>query len=62
MPAALAADLSAHVTNGGIHVDDALKFEAVGEQNRRNVEGKLNGGGRKVEASTTNGGIHIRAK
>jgi len=62
VPAALAADLSAHVTNGGIHVDDALKFEAVGEQNRRNVQGKLNGGGRRVEVSTTNGGIAIHAK
>jgi len=62
VPAALAADLSAHVTNGGIQVDDALKFEAVGEQNRRNVQGKLNGGGHRVDVSTTNGGIAIHAK
>ena len=62
VPTATAAEVSAHVTNGGIHVDDALKFEAVGEQNRRNVEGKLNGGGPRVEASTTNGGISIHAK
>jgi hypothetical protein len=62
VPAALTADLSAHVTNGGIHVDDALKFEAVGEQSRRSVQGKLNGGGRRVDVSTTNGGITIHAK
>jgi DUF4097 and DUF4098 domain-containing protein YvlB len=62
VPAATAADLSAHVTNGGIHVDDALKFQAVGDQNRRNVAGKLNGGGTKIEASTTNGGIHVSAR
>jgi DUF4097 and DUF4098 domain-containing protein YvlB len=62
VPVATAADFEAHVTNGGIHVDDALKFEAVGQQNRRNVSGKLNGGGAKIEASTTNGGIHVSAR
>ena len=62
VPSNLSADLSAHVTNGGIHVDDVLKFEAVGQQTRRSVEGKLNGGGRRLEASTTNGGIRIHAK
>jgi hypothetical protein len=62
VPAATAAELSAHVTNGGIGVDDALKFEAVGGQNRRNVAGMLNGGGPRIEASTTNGGISIHAK
>jgi len=62
VPGATAAEIAARVTNGGIHVDDALKFEAVGEQNRRNVQGKLNGGGPRVEASTTNGGISVHAK
>jgi hypothetical protein len=62
LPAATPADLAARVTNGGIHLDDALKFEAVGERNRRSVQGKLNGGGARVEVSTTNGGISVHAK
>jgi DUF4097 and DUF4098 domain-containing protein YvlB len=62
VPAGVAADLSARVTNGGIHVDDALKFEATGEQTRRRVEGKLNGGGRRIEVATTNGGISLHAQ
>jgi len=62
VPAAVAADLSAHVTNGGIHVDDALKFQATGEQTRRRVEGKLNGGGQRIEVATTNGGISLHAQ
>jgi hypothetical protein len=62
VPGDTKADLSAHVVNGGIHVDDALKFEPVGEQNRRQVEGRLNGGGNRIEVSTTNGGVSVSSK
>jgi DUF4097 and DUF4098 domain-containing protein YvlB len=62
VPADTKADLAARVVNGGIHVDDALRLERQGEQSRRHLEGRLNGGGPRIEASTTNGGIHITTK
>ena len=61
LPSDAKADVSAHVTNGSIGLDN-LKLEAVGDQSRRHVEGTLNGGGARVELSTTNGGIHLAGK
>lgn len=61
IPADSKADVTAHVVNGGIGVDN-LKLETVGAQSHRRVEGRLNGGGAKVELSTTNGGIHLAGK
>jgi hypothetical protein len=55
-------DVSARVTNGGVRVDDGLPIEVVGERSRRRLEGKLNGGGPRVELSTTNGGVSISAR
>lgn len=55
------ADVTAHVTNGGISVDH-LKLETVGDQSRRHVEGRINGGGAHIELSTTNGGIRLAGK
>ena len=61
IPADSKADVTAHVVNGGIGVDN-LKLETVGDQSRRRVEGRLNGGGARIELSTTNGGIHLAGK
>jgi putative adhesin len=61
IPADSKADVTAHVVNGGISVEN-LKLETVGTQSRRRVEGRVNGGGARVELSTTNGGIHLAGK
>ena len=60
LPEAAKADLSATVTNGSISVT-GLKLETT-EENRRHVEGKLNGGGTAIELRTTNGSIRVRAR
>jgi hypothetical protein len=60
LPQAARADISARVTNGGLHTDN-LTLD-VQEQSRRRLEGKLNGGGSRVELVTTNGGIRIRGQ
>ncbi len=52
------AEVRARCTNGRIAVDD-LPFTAVGEQNRRRVDGTLNGGGGRIELQTTNGGVTL---
>jgi len=36
-----------------------LPFVAEGEQNRRRVDGTLNGGGARIELQTTNGGVSL---
>jgi Putative adhesin len=61
LPKNAAANLSARVVNGGLGVDN-LQLEAVGEQTRRRLEGKLNGGGPLIDLGTTNGGIHLTGK
>ena len=58
MPATAGADLSARVTNGAISLDD-VTLEANGTTSRRRVEGRVNGGGPRVELETTNGSIRI---
>ena len=60
VPADIKADVSVRVTNGGIGVDN-LQVETT-EQNRRHLEGRINGGGPRIELSTTNGGIHLTGK
>jgi hypothetical protein len=57
LPQAAQADISARVTNGGLHTDN-LSLD-VQEQSRRRLDGRLNGGGSRVELVTTNGGIRI---
>ena len=52
------ATISARVTNGGINTS-GLDVERTGEQNRRRLEGTLNGGGARVSLETTNGGVRI---
>jgi hypothetical protein len=55
LPADAKASLSASCTNGGIEVD-GLSVEEI-EKSRRRLEARLNGGGTRIEVSTTNGGI-----
>lgn len=61
LPDTAKADLSASCTNGGIDVS-GVKVEPSGEQSRRRLEGRINGGGTPIELRTTNGGIRVRAR
>ena len=55
------ADLQATCTNGGIDVT-GLELDVEGERTRRRLDGRLNGGGPRIDVSTTNGAIEIRGK
>ena len=59
LPAAAKADLSAQCRNGVVTVE-GLQIETFGEQSRRAVNCRLNGGGPPVDVETTNGAIRIR--
>ena len=61
LPDTAKATLSATCTNGAIDVS-GLKLDLMGEQSRRRVRGRLNGGGTPVELTTTNGAIHVRLR
>jgi hypothetical protein len=58
LPADSRATINARVTNGGINTT-GLNLELTGEQNRRRLEGTLNGGGARVSLETTNGGVRL---
>ena len=58
LPADSKADVTARCVNGGISVE-GLGVEVIGEQSRRKLEGKLNGGGARVNLETVNGGVKI---
>jgi hypothetical protein len=58
LPRESQADITARCVNGGITIN-GLDLEIVGEQTRRKVQGKLNGGGARVTLQTTNGGVRI---
>lgn len=60
LPADAKGDLSLQTVNGGIDTG-SLRVELVGEQSRRRVEGRLNGGGPRVRVETVNGGVHLKA-
>jgi DUF4097 and DUF4098 domain-containing protein YvlB len=55
------ASISARITNGGIDTS-GLTLDTVGEQNRRRLEGRLNGGGPRIELEGVNGGIRISSR
>lgn len=61
MPSTAKADVSASCTNGTIEID-GFTFEPVGEQSRRRVRGRLNGGGTPVSVTTTNGTIRVSGR
>lgn len=61
LPTTAKATISARITNGGIDTD-GINVETSGEVSRRRLEGRLNGGGPRIELEGTNGGIRIAAR
>lgn len=60
LPGDAKADISARVANGGIDAE-GLPVDAS-EKSRRRLEGRLNGGGPRIDIEGTNGGIRIAAR
>lgn len=60
LPPDTKATIEARCTNGGISVDESVGAVDVTEKSRRQFRGTLNGGGPRISAETTNGGIRIR--
>jgi hypothetical protein len=62
LPSASKATITARAVNGGVQVND-LDLQRTSEPSsyelKRRLEGTLNGGGAKVNISTTNGGVRI---
>ena len=58
LPRDAKATVSASLANGGISAEN-LTIDTGGEQSRRHLEGRLNGGGPSLEAKTVNGGIRL---
>jgi hypothetical protein len=58
LPRDAKATISARITNGGISQGD-LPIETSGESNRRRLDGRLNGGGPRIDIEGTNGGITL---
>jgi len=61
LPRDAKASINASIVNGGIKTDD-LTIDAVGEQSRRRLEGRMNGGGARLDVDGVNGGIHFVAR
>jgi DUF4097 and DUF4098 domain-containing protein YvlB len=61
MPRDAKATISASITNGGISAGD-LPIESSGETNRRRLEGRMNGGGGRIQIEGTNGGITLSGR
>jgi hypothetical protein len=61
LPQAARANVSATCTNGVIDVS-GVALELMGEQSRRRVRGRMNGGGTPVELTTTNGSIKVAVR
>lgn len=61
IPKDTAATISARLTNGRIDAS-SLGIQVEGEISRRRLDGKLNGGGPRINLETTNGGITIGAR
>lgn len=60
IPADSKATINARVTNGGIDTG-GLQIDAT-ESSRRRLEGRLNGGGPRIDIEGTNGGIRISGR
>jgi DUF4097 and DUF4098 domain-containing protein YvlB len=60
LPADSRATVSARVVNGGIDAS-GLQFETTGTS-RRHFEGRLNGGGPRIDIEGVNGGIRIASR
>lgn len=58
IPSAARADIAARCVNGSIQVS-GLDLKDIGERTRRSMDARLNGGGPRIEAETTNGAIRL---
>jgi hypothetical protein len=61
LPKDARANVSARITNGGIDVSD-LDLETNGEQTKRRLDARLNGGGPRIQLEGTNGGIRLSGR
>ena len=61
LPADAKATISARITNGGINTS-GVNIETTGENSRRRLEGRMNGGGPHIDIEGTNGGIRIASR
>ncbi len=61
LPGDSKASISARITNGGIETS-GLTLDTDGEQSRRRLDGRLNGGGPRIDLEGTNGGIRISSR
>ena len=61
LPRDAKATISASITNGGISKGD-LPIDVTGDNSRRRLEGRMNGGGPRVQIEGTNGGITLNAR
>jgi hypothetical protein len=61
LPADSKATISARITNGGIDTT-GLQIDRMGDANRRKLDGRLNGGGARIDIEGTNGGIRIASR
>jgi hypothetical protein len=61
LPQTAKANVSATCTNGAIDVSGVV-LELMGEQSKRRVRGRMNGGGTPVELTTTNGSIRVAGR
>jgi len=60
LPRDARATISASISNGGISSD--LPIDATGDNNRRRLEGRMNGGGPRIQVEGTNGGIKFSGR
>jgi len=61
LPRDAKATISASISNGGISSGD-LPIDATGENNHRRLEGRMNGGGPRIQVEGTNGGIKFSVR
>jgi hypothetical protein len=59
LPSESKADITGRCVNGGISTEQ-LPLETVGEQTKRRLDARLNGGGARVSLETVNGGVRIQ--
>ena len=61
LPVDAKASISARIVNGGIDTE-GLSIDSSGENSKRRLDSRLNGGGARIQLEGTNGGIQIRAR
>jgi hypothetical protein len=63
LPPESKATIAARAVNGGVRVAEELAIQKEAQDNefsaKRRLNGTLNGGGARVNVSTTNGGVRI---